>query len=101
MLEEGIFAKHSLARLNVEQYVRAMERNLKPDLLADAKTFVDPFRDTLRHMPAAEREKLIVTTAKEESEATALLNDPDNRAKPAPPPAPDKQPPSQIPPPTS
>jgi len=104
MLEEGMFGKNSLTRLNVEQYVKAMERNVKPDLLADARTLVDPFRDTLRHMPAAEREKLVVTVAKEESEATALMNDPNNRAAPAPhasSPAPDKQPPPQIPPPTS
>ncbi len=80
MLEEGMFAKDSLARLNVEQYVKAMEHNVKPDLLADATGLIEPLRDTLHHMPADEREKLTVTAAKENAEALALLTDPKNRA---------------------
>lgn len=88
MLEEGVFKKDSLAHLNVEQYVKAMERNVKPDLLADARALVEPFRDAVRHMPAAEREKLVVTAAKENAEALALLKDPENRVKPEPVPSP-------------
>jgi hypothetical protein len=100
MLEEGVFKKDSLAHLNVEQYVKAMERNIKPDLLADAKTLVEPFRDSVRHMPAAEREKLTVTVAKENAEVIALLKDPENRVKPAPVPSPqpDKLPEPPAPP---
>ena len=73
LLEEGYFQENSLAHLNVEQYVNAMERMVKPDILRDNKVYIDEFRTALRRTDQPLEEKLTVTVAKEQALTLAVL----------------------------
>lgn len=82
LLDSGSFEQGSLARLDVERYVEAIERNLDPSLLEHEKTDIARFETTLKNMRSEDRARLSVTVAKEAAATQEALKDPNNEYAP-------------------
>ncbi len=82
LLNSGSFGQGSLARLEVERYVEAMERNLDPNLIEHEKADIARFESALQAMKPAERAQLDVTVASEAAATQEALKDPDNAYAP-------------------
>lgn len=82
LLASGSLEQGSIARLDVERYVEAMERNLDPTLLDHEKADIARFETALQNMKPADRAQLGITVAKEAQATQEALKDPNNEYAP-------------------